>query len=70
MTDEQIARINALAKKSRTPEGLTDDERAEQAQLRREYIDAMKQSLRRQLDNTVVVDVHGNHMPLKQKRRQ
>ena len=23
MTDEKIARINALAKKSRTPEGLT-----------------------------------------------
>ena len=40
MTDEKIARINALAKKSRTPEGLTAEEKAEQASLRREYIDA------------------------------
>ena len=34
MTDEKIARINALAKKSRTPEGLTAEEKAEQASLR------------------------------------
>ena len=53
MTDEKIARINALAKKSRTPEGLTAEEKAEQASLRREYIDAMKGSLKKQLDNTV-----------------
>lgn len=46
MTDEKIARINALAKKSRTPEGLTAEEKAEQASLRREYIDAMKGSLK------------------------
>ena len=70
MTDEKIARINALAKKSRTPEGLTAEEKAEQASLRKEYIDAMKSSLKSRLDNTVVVDVNGNRMPLKQKRKQ
>lgn len=70
MTDEKIARVNALAKKSRTPEGLTAEEKAEQASLRREYIDAMKGSLKKQLDNTVVVDANGNRMPLKQKRKQ
>lgn len=70
MTDEKIARINALAKKSRTPEGLTAEEKVEQASLRREYIDAMKGSLKKQLDNTVVVDANGNRMPLKQKRKQ
>lgn len=70
MTDEKIARINALAKKSRTPEGLTAEEKSEQASLRREYIDAMKGSLKKQLDNTVVVDANGNRMPLKQKRKQ
>ena len=70
MTDEKIARINALAKKSRTPEGLTAEEKAEQASLRREYIHAMKGSLKKQLDNTVVVDANGNRMPLKQKRKQ
>ena len=70
MTSEKIARINALAKKSRAPEGLPDEEKAEQASLRKEYIDAMKSSLKSRLDNTVVVDVNGNRMPLKQKRKQ
>ena len=51
MTKEKIARINELAKKSRTEEGLTEAEKAEQAALRLEYIDEMKQSLRSQLDN-------------------
>lgn len=67
MTQETIARINALAKKSRT-EGLTDAEKAEQARLRREYIDAMKASLRSQLDSTTVIDADGNETKLKQKR--
>ena len=70
MTSEKIARINALAQKSRAPDGLTDEEKAEQASLRKEYIDAMKSSLKSRLDNTVVVDVNGNRMPLKQKRKQ
>jgi 5-formyltetrahydrofolate cyclo-ligase len=36
-------RINFLYNKSKT-EGLTDEEKAEQARLRREYIDAVKAS--------------------------
>ena len=39
MTDEKIARINALAKKAKT-EGLTDAEKKEQQELRAEYVDA------------------------------
>lgn len=61
-----VERINFLAKKSRT-EGLTPEEAAEQAKLRREYIDAYKASLTAQLDGIVVVDEHGNKRPLKQK---
>ena len=34
--EEKIARINALARKAKA-EGLTDGEREEQAQLRRDY---------------------------------
>jgi uncharacterized protein YnzC (UPF0291/DUF896 family) len=67
ISDEKIARINALSKKSKTPEGLTEAEKAEQAALRREYVDAVKASLQNQLDHTTVVDVHGNHQKLKQK---
>lgn len=59
MTQEQIARINALAKKSKT-EGLTPEEKQEQMTLRRMYIDAMKASLKSQLDNVRFVDEKGN----------
>ena len=38
ITKEQIDRINQLARKSKTPEGLTDAEKAEQQLLRRQYI--------------------------------
>ena len=42
--EEKIARINALARKAKA-EGLTDGEREEQAQLRRDYIDSVKANL-------------------------
>lgn len=64
MTNEKIARINELARKSRA-QGLTEQEKAEQAALRREYIDAMKRSLKAQLDSTVLVEPDGTHRPLK-----
>ena len=64
MTNGKIARINELARKSRA-QGLTEQERAEQAALRREYIDAMKRSLKVQLDSTVLVEPDGTRRPLK-----
>ena len=68
ITQEKIARINALAKKAKTPEGLTPEETAERAALRREYIDAHKQSLVRHLENTYVQYPDGTRRKL--KRRQ
>lgn len=65
MTQEKIARINELAKKSKTPEGLTDAEKAEQQALRREYVEACKRSLKSQLDATVVVSPDGSRRPLR-----
>ena len=56
--DAQIARINELAKKSKTT-GLTEAEKAEQQALRREYIDDMKASLRAQLANTSIQEPDG-----------
>ena len=64
MTKKKIARINELAKKSKTPAGLTEAEKAEQAALRREYIDEMKQSLRSQLDNADYIDDKGVRRPV------
>lgn len=58
INEEQIARINALARKSKG-EGLTPDEQAEQQALRRAYIDAVKASLRPQLDSIRFVDEQG-----------
>lgn len=67
MIDKSIARINELAKKSKTEQGLTEEEKAEQAKLRQEYIAGFKNSLQSQLDNIDVVDHKGNATPLKRK---
>ena len=56
MTPERIDRINHLAKKQRT-DGLTTEETAEQALLRRQYIDHIKNQVRSQL-NSVVQPAH------------
>ena len=53
--EEKIARINALAHKAKA-EGLTDEEREEQARLRRDYIDSVKANLKSQLDSLYVLD--------------
>lgn len=58
MKQEEFDRINFLARKQKT-EGLTEEEKAEQAVLRRKYIDAYKNSLIAQLENTYYIDEHG-----------
>ena len=58
MTEEMIARINALAKKSKTA-GLTEAEKAEQQALRQEYVADVKASLRAQLNNTSIQEPDG-----------
>ena len=67
MTDEKIARINALAKKAKA-EALTEDERAEQQALRAEHIASFRRSLKAQLDNTIVLNPDGTAYRLRQKR--
>lgn len=49
------------------PGGLTEEERWEQADLRRRYIDSVKANLVGQLDNTYVVDGQGNKRKLEKK---
>lgn len=67
VTDEQIKRINELAKKQRE-QGLTDDEKAEQATLRRAYIDSFKASLEDQLGTITVVEKDGSRHKLEKKQ--
>ena len=56
ITEEMISRINELARKSKTAEGLTENEKAEQQRLRQEYIRAFRKNLKAQLDNIEIVD--------------
>ena len=67
MEQSKIDRINELAHKAKTPEGLTAEEIAERDVLRREYIDAFKSSLRTQLDNTVIQYPEGTRRKLGKK---
>ena len=66
MEQSKIDRINELAKKAKTV-GLTSEEDAERAQLRQEYLAAVRQNLRAQLDNTFIVDENGNKRPLRKQ---
>ena len=64
MEQKKIDRINELARKAKTPEGLTDEEKLERATLRQEYVNAVTGSLKAQLDNTYIVDERGNKTKL------
>ena len=66
MEQKKIDRINELARKAKAGP-LTEAEKAEQAALRREYIDSVVGSLKGQLDNTYLVDAKGNKTKLRKK---
>lgn len=70
MTEEKIKRINELAHKSKTPEGLTEEEKQEQAILRQEYINSFKASLIGQLENTYIVRSDGSKERLERKKKK
>ena len=67
MDQKQIDRINELARKAKSPEGLTKWEEEERAALRREYVDSVLGSLRGQLDNTYIMDEKGQKHKLKKR---
>lgn len=59
MDQAKIDRINEFARRVKAGETLTEDEQAERAALRREYIDSVKASLKSQLDHTYLVEPDG-----------
>lgn len=69
MTKEKIARINELARKMKA-QGLSEAEKTEQAQLRREYIASVVGDLKNQLDHTYVVDEKGNKVKVAEANRK
>lgn len=66
VNEEKIGRINELYRKSKA-EGLTEQEKEEQALLRRQYIDAMKRNMRTQLDNISIQEEDGSYTNLGDK---
>ena len=65
MEQAKIDRINALARKAKTPEGLTEEEKHERALLRREYLDAVRANLESQLEHTYLQRPDGTRVPMK-----
>lgn len=66
ITDEKLARINELARKSKA-EGLTSAETKERDVLRREYIEAVRANLRGQLNNINIQELDGSITNLGEK---
>lgn len=66
MLKEKIDRINELARKKKTV-GLTPEETAEQAVLRREYIDIWKKNVTAVVESVVIVDEDGNKRKITKK---
>ncbi len=69
MTHLQLQRINELARKSKT-QGLTSEEKREQAILRSAYLAAVRASLRGQLDNIDILEKDGTVTNLGEKRKK
>ena len=67
MDQVKIDRINALAKKAKSPEGLTPEEEAERAALRRAYVAAYRESLVAQLESIRIVEPDGTKHRLPKK---
>ena len=61
-----LERINELARKSRTV-GLTEEEQAEQALLRAEYIASVRRNLKAQPDNIDIQEKDGTITNLGEK---
>ncbi len=66
MGDLNIARINELYHKSQT-EGLTPEEKEEQAALRKNYVASVRANLKGQLDNIRIQEKDGTITDLGEK---
>ena len=59
MDNTKIDRINTLANKQKSV-GLTEEEKIEQAALRKEYIESIRESLRANLNNISIQEADGS----------
>lgn len=66
MDQNKIDRINALYHKAKS-EGLTPEETAEQAALRKEYIEIIRENMRSNLNHISIVEKDGSVTDLGKK---
>ncbi len=66
MDEKKIKRINELYHKSKN-EGLTSEEKMEQAALRKEYIEAVRKNLQGTLNNISILNPDGTVTDLSKK---
>ena len=66
MKPEKIQRINELSRNSKA-EGLTEEEKKEQAVLRREFVESFRSNLKAQLDNIDIQEKDGTIVNLGEK---
>ena len=66
MDNTKIDRINELAHKQKSV-GLTEEEKIEQAELRKEYIESIRESLRENLNNISIKEADGSITDLGEK---
>lgn len=70
LPQEQLDRINELVRKQRS-EGLTEEEKTEQKDLREKYVNAFRENMRSQVEGLKVVDEEGKDVtPEKLKKIQ
>ena len=69
MEHERIERINALARKQKS-EGLSDEEKREQAALRQEYIAEIRASFGATLESTVIVRPDGTREAVSDRKKE
>ena len=69
MNQEKINRINVLYRKSKN-EGLTEEEKVEQKNLRQEYIMAIRRNLRGTLNNVSILNPDGSVTDLSKKSEE
>ncbi|HJB25541.1 MAG TPA: DUF896 domain-containing protein [Firmicutes bacterium] len=65
MEQKKIDRISQLSRKQRTV-GLTKEEKLEQAQLRQEYLQTIRENIKATLDRAYVVEKDGAVKKLRQ----
>ena len=69
ITDAEIARINELYKKSKSEEGLTEAEKAEQKELRTRFVASFRANLKSQLDTIKIQKEDGTLIDLKDRHQ-